>query len=133
MKIRSLKSMSKTAIEQKWCKDVAHFAMNSHWMINKFGRHTENPCKFHIHHVEGRKAKRKVNFVSTQIGEFYILPVPIDLHDVNRTDNPLNVTHAKKKFEAVIGTQKELWIDMVNCMSNMGYVVPFDSEVMDVI
>lgn len=124
--------MSKTTLEQQWVNSVADFATNSNWLFKNFRGYSGDPCAYHIHHIEGRKAKRKVNLISEKVGEFYILPVPIDLHDVH-SNNPLNVTHAKKKFESVIGEQKELWRDMVNRMRNEGYLIPFNNDTMEAI
>lgn len=122
---------NKTALEKRWIASVANFACNSGWLTEMFGGYCDNPYLYHIHHVEGREAKRKINYISVKVGEFFILPVPIELHDVHQTQNKLNVTHNKKAFEKTFGTQKEIWLSMVEQMKVDGYEIPFDQELME--
>lgn len=122
---------NKTALEKRWHESIADFASNSDFLIKHFGGYCFNPHSFHIHHVEGRQAKRKINYISERIGEWFVLPVPIELHDVNRTDNKLNVTHNKKAFEKNFGTQKSLWLDMINQMRIMNYEIPFGQDTIE--
>lgn len=79
---------------------------------------------YHIHHPAGRTAKHN----KTHIGGWWIIPIPIRLHDVHSND-PLNVTHHKKAFEAYYGDQRELWAMMVKDMVNRGAEMPFDGHV----
>jgi len=117
--------------EQKWLNTITDFASSTLWMLDKYGGYCENPYVFDRHHITGRKAKRKINYVSVVVGEWYVIPVPFEMHDVHQTKHKLNVTHCKNAFEAVIGTQKELFTDMVNSMRDLGYTIPFDDEVIE--
>lgn len=114
--------------EQKWLNTITDFAISTSWMLEKYGGYCESPYHFDRHHCIGRKAKRKVNFISTPVGHWYVLPVPFELHDVH-SNSKLNVTHCKKAFEATIGTQKALFVDMVDSMRDLGYSIPFDNDV----
>lgn len=60
------------------------------------------------HHVCGRTYKQN----KVHIGHYFILPVPIDLHDVH-SNNPLNVTHWRHNFTNEFGLQRDLWAKMV--------------------
>lgn len=113
---------------KKWMEDITEFALSSNW-LNKFSGYCDNPYHFQRHHVYGREAKRKVNLVSANVGHIAILPIPFELHDVS-SNNRLNATHFKKRFESVFGTQKELFIDLCQEMEKAGFVLPFDKEVL---
>lgn len=83
-----------------------------------------DPCHIHIHHPKGRKAKHN----KVLIGCWWVLPVPIHLHDVH-SNHPLNVTHHRKAFEARYGSESELFIKMLNSMRSMGIEIPFGRDV----
>lgn len=117
-------------MSSKWLEQITEFANNSDFMVRWYGGHCCNPYHFQRHHILGRKAKRKINFVSVTIGEWVVIPVPFELHDVSQ-NHPLSVTHAKNKFEGVIGAQKDIFRNMVDCMRSNGYEIPFDNEVVD--
>lgn len=119
---------SRTTTQAKWHSTIAEFASNSDYMIRHYGGYCDDPLSFHLHHVIGARAKRKVNFVSTHVGEFVVIPVPVELHDVS-SNNRLNVTHQKKHFERVFGSQLSLWLDMINQMRILGYNIPFGQEI----
>ena len=117
-------------MSQEWLNQITDFANNSDFMVRWYGGYCFGPHHFQRHHILGRKAKRKINFVSVKVGEWVVIPVPFELHDVSQ-NHPLSVTHAKNKFEGVIGTQKDIFADMVRCMRSCGYVIPFDNEVVE--
>lgn len=118
--------------EQDWLNQITEFASNSAWMLEKYGGYCEAPYDFQRHHIEGRKAKRKFNYESTCVGWFYVIPVPFEMHDVSSTHN-LSVTHAKNRFEGVVGTQLELFVDMIDSMLDSGYEIPFDLDLLGVL
>lgn len=119
-------------MSQAWLDQITDFARNSRWLVKKFGGYCDNPYDIQRHHVEGRKAKRKINGVAKVIGGYYVFVVPTELHDVH-SNNSLNVTHCKRKFEEMFGTQKEIYLDMVDSMIDYGYVPLVPSEVIHVI
>ncbi len=71
------------------------------------------------HHVLGRSAKHN----KVAIGHWFILPVPFELHDV-MSNHPENVTHRKKAFIKRFGTQRDLFLTMVESMRDEGYELP---------
>ena len=60
------------------------------------------------HHVCGRTYKQN----KIKIGHTFILPLPVELHDVH-SNHPLNVTHWRHKFTDEFGLQRELWKKMM--------------------
>jgi hypothetical protein len=65
-----------------------------------------------IHHIFGRSTKVKG---VGNIGEWAMLPIAWRYHDVHSND-PLNVTHCKNKFESNFGTQAELFNQALNTL-----------------
>jgi len=122
-----MRSKQRTAAEKKWHSDVAHFATNSDWMSRYHG-FCIGPNVFQLDHILGAQAKKKVNLVSEKVGEWLIIPVPVDLHDIT-SNNPLNVTVNKKGFEKEFGNRINLWMDMVYKMKAEGYHIPFSDDV----
>ena len=115
---------------EKWLKTITDFANNTDFMIRWYGGHCFEPYYFQRHHILGKQVKRKINLVSEHVGEYVVIPVPFELHDVS-SNNRLNVTHCKNSFEGVIGRQKDIFKDMVNCMRSNDYEVPFNNEVVE--
>lgn len=69
------------------------------------GAHEFGANGWQMHHIYGSKAKHnKVN-----IGEYAVLLLPWELHDVH-SNHELNVTHHKNAFEEHYGMQKELCV-----------------------
>lgn len=81
---------------------------------------------FQRHHVAGRKYKHN----KVAIGEWFILPLPFNLHDVS-SDHPLNVTHHKNKFTEKFGLQSVLFKEMIESMVELGVILPFDQDVIN--
>lgn len=71
------------------------------------------------HHVLGKSAKHN----KVHIGYNFVLPIPIELHDVN-SNHELNVTHHKKCFIKEFGKQCDIYNHMVTMMKGYGYAVP---------
>lgn len=69
------------------------------------------------HHVAGRAYKQN----KIHIGHYFILPVPVFLHDVS-SPHPLNVTHWRNRFTATFGMQRYLWESMVSRMHSLGAI-----------
>ncbi len=113
-----------------WMNAITDFANSTGWMLDKFGGYCDNPYHLQRRHIFGKEAKRKINYETTNVGHCAILPIPFELHDVS-SNNKLNVTHNKKAFESVFGTQKELLADMAEQMRELGYHVPFDDELIE--
>lgn len=75
------------------------------------------------HHVAGRTYKNN----KVHIGHYFILPIPFDLHDVH-SNHPLNVTHWRNRFTAEFGMQRDLWLKMVNRMTDENTINPSDLD-----
>ena len=99
-----------TSEQGRWRKAVASWA-NDGYAAQPLETHM-----FQLHHIWGSSA----HFNGIHVGEFAILPVHFELHDPN-SNHPLNVTHYPKKFERKFGTQKSIWLSMVESMIENSY------------
>ena len=80
------------------------------------GRHARD---FQLHHVCGRSYVQD----KTPIGHYFIIPLPLELHDVN--SNCLeNVTFFPKRFTAKYGHQREIFAQMVIEMKKKDFDIP---------
>ena len=90
-----------------------------------YGPEYENRFDFQIHHVLGRSAKHN----KVAIGHWFIIPVPVELHDVS-SNHELNVTHHKKAFVKEFGQQCGIFQILYSCMvqwnkySNNNFTIP---------
>ena len=96
--------------QKKFMSDIAAF-IDEVGLGGLYGVDFEGRKDFHLHHVLGRSAKHN----KVEIGHWFIIPVPIELHDVS-SNNPLNVTHNKKNFVAKFGDQRGIFQIMYSCM-----------------
>lgn len=103
------------AVQKKWMSDISNWANDN--LEYLFPDYLDGG--FQLHHVLGRSAKHN----KVAIGHEFILPVPIDLHDVE-SNHKLNVTHHKHAFTDAYGMQRSLFDSMYYLMINQGYVVP---------
>lgn len=126
------KGKSKTAAEKDWLDQVVDFAMYSDWLENIYGKHCDNPTQFQIDHLLGSKAKRKVGFETTKVGELVIMPIPIALHDIT-SNHPLNRTLRPAAFRKVFGHELSVWNQMLAEMENEGYELPFTKELINAV
>lgn len=113
------------AIHKKWMNDIAEWYQEvgfSSLLLNNTW------YEFQLHHVGGRKLKQN----KVPIGDWFILPLPIRLHDVNSND-PLNVTHHKHMFTGTFGLQSELFKEMIDSMVDHGAELPFGQDVINAI
>jgi len=123
------KGKNPTAEEKRWRGIVADFATESTWLDDWFGEHVIDPNMFEIDHILGAQAKRKP---FGRVGEYAILPLPFELHNVlskhrlNRTTNP-------GKFRENIIHEKLLFGNMINAMKRDGYEIPFSDEIVNAI
>jgi len=104
------------AKQKKWMTDISEWAERNLWSLYE-KKYVD--CQFQLHHVLGRSAKHN----KVAIGHWFILPVPIELHDVS-SNNELNVTHHKHAFTDRYGKQAELFEKMVAIMYEEGYALP---------
>lgn len=130
-----MRDSTKTAAETRWHQQIADFARNTGWLYETFGSYS-GYGEFQIQHIEGAKACRKIYGAKVKIGQWYCIPVPIALHDVqvaSHENHPLNVTRRKKAFEAKFGTQYDLWRSMIDAMVVEGYEIPFENDVIEAV
>ena len=78
----------------------------------------------HIHHPVGRKYRIDKH----EIGELFILPLAIHLHDVG-SNHPLNVTLHRKAFVECYGRECDLFKKMCEKIGDL----PFESFWIDLI
>lgn len=126
------KGKAKTTAEKKWLEQVVDFAQSSPWLRAVYCMHCKNCEQFQIDHLLGAKAKRKVNFETVKVGEFVIMPIPIELHDIT-SNHPLNRTLRPPAFRKVFGHELSLWNQMLAEMENQGYELPFSKELIDAV
>ncbi len=98
------------AKQKKWMKDIASF-IDEVGMGGLYGREYEGRKDFQLHHVLGRSAKHN----KVHIGHWFIIPVPVELHDVS-SNHPDNVTHFKKNFVNRFGDQRGIFQILYSCM-----------------
>ena len=107
------------AAQVQWMKDIAEFIQDNGLDILYPGY--EGRTDFQLHHVLGRSAKHN----KIAIGHWFIIPVPIELHDVG-SNHPDNVTHFKRNFTERFGSQSELFKELIGGMFECGYKTPND-------
>ena len=96
--------------ERLWMRSIA-------WLIQEgglgllYGAEYAGRTDFQLHHVVGRTAKHN----KVAIGHWFIIPVPVELHDVS-SNHPDNVTHHKKRFIKRFGSQSSIFQNMVSIM-----------------
>ncbi len=104
------------AKQKQWMKDITEWAEDNiqlFYGVNYFNANIQR------HHVLGRSAKHN----KVDIGHWFILPIPFELHDVS-SNHPENVTHRKKDFVKRFGNQRDLFLMMVEDMRECGYELP---------
>ena len=112
------------AKQRKWMRDISDF-IGEVGLGGLYGHEYENRYDFQLHHVLGRTARHN----KVPIGHWFIIPVPIELHDIKYSDNPLNVTTHKKAFIKEFGDQRGIFQILYSCMNKWndtgsGYEVP---------
>ena len=126
------KGKSKTAAEKAWLGQVVDFAQSSMWLVDLYGQYCQNPKHFEIDHIIGAQAKRKVEGITTKVGEFAIMPIPIALHDIT-SNHPLNRTLRPAAYRKVFGHELSVWNQMLAEMENKGYELPFSKDLIDAV
>ena len=130
------KGKSKTAAEKEWLEMVVSYATESGWLTNMYAGYCNNPTQFQIDHVLGAQAKRKINGVSVKVGEFAIMPIPMELHDIT-SNHPLNRTLKPRAYRDEFGHETEVWERLVRDMKNWlqisGETLPFDNDLIEAV
>lgn len=96
------------AAQKRWMKSIAKFIEEESLGI-LYGPEFEGRRDFQLHHVLGRSAKHN----KVAIGHWFIIPVPVELHDVH-SNHPDNVTHFKKNFVKRFGEQRGIFQILVS-------------------
>ena len=108
--------------QKKWMDNIAEWAEDNLHVL--YGEAYRGYNSIQLHHVTGRASKQN----KVEIGHWYILAIPKELHDV-LSNHSLNVTHRKKAFTERFGFQRELFNVMCESMREQGFVIP-ENEVM---
>jgi len=104
------------AAQKQWMSTISDWATEN---IGDLYGDEWSGSQFQLHHVLGRSAKQD----KVEIGHWFILPVPIALHDVS-SNHLLNVTHHKKSFVRKFGKQSEIFSQMVHSMFDENLLTP---------
>lgn len=117
------------AKEKRWLESVCKFIDEAGLGI-LYGPEFEGRTDYQIRHVKGRTYKHN----KVAIGHWFILPVPVELHDVH-SNHPDNVTHFKHNFTRRFGLQSELFKEMCELMvvCDESFKLPFRANVEDAI
>jgi hypothetical protein len=119
-----------TVAEKEWHLDVVNFAKSSTWLRDIYQNYCIDPYSFQLDHIVGAKAKRKINGVTTKVGEWAVMPIPIELHDLT-SNNPLNRTLRPGAFRKTIGNEKLIWLGFIDAMKSDGYELPFSEDIIN--
>ena len=98
------------------------------WYVAMNGPVVKGAGQVQFHHVKGRTYMHN----KVHIGEWFILPLPWEYHDVH-SNSGLCVTHFPKNFVAEFGKQSELWKPMVDEIRGYYRQLPFDQDVIDAV
>ena len=103
------------AKEKRWLQAVSAHAI-------KHGPVIHIEPGFQIHHVVGRTyIQNKV-----PIGHWFILPLPISLHDRSCESNSCHVGNDRRAFTERYGPQRVLFQCMVDIIEAEGWTIPPD-------
>ena len=104
--------------QKQWMTDITSY-VNNNGLGDLYGHEYEGRTDIQRHHVLGRAAKNN----KVAIGNWFIIPVPFELHDPNMK-HKYHVGHCKKAFVKKFGTQRELFCVLYHNMKSWGYNVP---------
>ena len=93
---------------------------------------TGEPFAFHLHHVVGRSRRVRVGMEMVHVGEWFIIPLAVELHDVG-SNHPDNVTHFPKRFREKYGLQADLFVEMCEELERRGGALPFPAIILEAI
>ena len=113
-----LKMKQANAKQKQWMKDIAEWSIDN---IDLLYGDEWSGAPFHIHHVLGRTAKHN----KVPIGHWFLLPVPIAMHDPN-LNHEFHVGKCKKAFVKKFGRQSDIFQCLVGCIGQWGYDLPPD-------
>lgn len=125
--LEKLRMKQANAAQKRWMKQIADFIEQESLGI-LYGSEFEGRKDFQLHHVLGRSAKHN----KVPIGHWFIIPVPVELHDVH-SNHPDNVTHFKKNFAKRFGRQSQIFHDMVSHITWHETEIPVQEDVYNAI
>jgi len=103
--------------QKQWRKDITEF-IQENGFYDLYGEYF-NEYNFDRHHVLGKAARHN----KIDIGHWFIIPVPKELHDVHSNNNN-NVTHFKHNFTKKYGYQRAIFKNLCDMMLEFGYEIP---------
>ncbi len=112
--------MTQKTPEKQWHELIAQYVKVRGSVLGG-GMKTE-PIQYH--HVAGRTYKQN----KVLIGPWFVIPLPFSLHDVSSNDS-LNVTHHRHAFSEAFGSQRDLWLDMIEWFKKRDIELPFGDDV----
>ena len=93
--------------------------------LAEYGCVVTGETNIQIHHCVGREGKHN----KYHIGRIFVLPLAFRLHDVSKTDEPLNITHHRKACIEAYALECQLFEYMCHELENDG-PLPFTEEEM---
>ncbi|QDP67503.1 MAG: hypothetical protein Unbinned5350contig1004_10 [Prokaryotic dsDNA virus sp.] len=105
------------AAQKKWMSDITKFIEEE--SLGILYPDYEGRFEMQRHHVMGRSARHN----KVDIGHWFIIPVPFELHDPN-INHEFHVGSNKKSFVKKYGDQRGIFQSLISCMAQWGYDVP---------
>ena len=125
-------SKNRTAAEKAWHTTIAEYARNSDWLAHMYGGIVRDPYQFQLDHILGAQAKRKIDGVTVKVGEFAVMPLPVEIHDIT-SNHYLNRTLKPANYRGAFGHEKQVWLKFILAMQRDGIVLPFDEKIIGAI
>ena len=105
------------AAQKKWMDDITEFINDL--TLGVLYPDYEGRVEMQRHHVMGRSARQS----KVDIGHWFVIPVPYELHDPNE-NHQFHVGHCKKAFVKRYGNQRGIFQALYSMMEMEGYKVP---------
>jgi len=125
-----MRSKPRTTAEKLWHDNIVMFAKESAWLGEMYSGIVKDPYNFQLDHVIGAQAKRKVNGVSVKVGEWAVMPIPTEIHDIT-SNHRLSRTLKPAAYRAEFGNEKQVWYSFYKAMERQGYETPLSDEVIE--
>ena len=104
--------------QRKLMSDIAEYVQEN-GLGELYGHDYDGHTNIQLHHVLGRTARHN----KIDIGHWFIIPVPFELHDPN-VSHKYHVHKCKKAFVRRFGNQRDIYEHLVTIMECQGYAVP---------
>lgn len=110
---------SRVVTVKKWIDQIARFCESSNW-LERYSSKSMSYYTYHIHHPAGRRARAKVDGESVEFGEWYVIPLPIDLH-MQQYCNGYSIHGKKRAHIAEFGSEYKQFLAMIDAIKLAGF------------